>query len=445
MPSLQRRLDVGLLVSLILFFVFQWAIVSHFVRSITEGHAISRLKQDSEGLLIALVQPSAGAPTLNSERIDPMYKQVFSGRYFQIQIDETVLRSRSLWDQALSFPPVEVGQTEESRVIGPRGQKLLMKVSAYQKKSQFILIAVAEDFSEIEAGILSFQWRYALLSCGILIVLIFIQRKIVHGSFQPLEKGRQEVSALERGEIKQLSEAVPNEIKPFVKEINRLLEGMAQRLQRSRNATGNLAHALKGPLTLLIQLSDHDTLKPFPEVRNELSQQLSLLRRLLDRELKRARLAGSAQSSPSLHLEEEIVSLFDALKKIYHEKALEMTYKLPKGLCIAIDREDFLELLGNLLDNACKWANHRVHLSVEQAEYLRLRIEDDGPGAPPENLAKLSERGTRLDESIEGHGLGLAIAQDIVAQYSGEINFGKSESLGGFQVNVGLFLKQKTA
>jgi len=438
MGSLQRRLDLGLVVSLVIVFVTQWLIVSAFMRTLTEGQTDARLKQDSEVLLAALkLNTEKKKTTLNPERIAPIYKRPFSGRYFQIQINEKIVRSRSLWDQALTFTSPPIGKSLSSHAIGPQGQKLLLKVSAYQKQNKNIIIAVAEDLSKIEAEIKNFQSRYALFSFLILIVLIVIQRKIVRSGLAPLEKGRREMAALKSGEIKELSEAVPDEIKPFVKEINRLLEGMTQRLQRSRNAMGNLAHALKAPITLLMQLSDRKDLQDLPELRTEITQQLNLLRHLLDRELKRARLAGAAQLGQSLQLDTEIVPLIEALKKIYRDKNLNITYDIPKGLKIAIDREDFLELLGNLLDNACKWAKHRVQLKIKtRSGFIQIQIEDNGPGVAPEALAELVGRGVRLDESNEGHGLGLAIVRDIVKQYSGEIYFRKSEQLGGFQVSV---------
>ncbi len=446
MGSLQKRLDVGLVISLVLFFVFQWVIVSGFVRSLTEEQAASRLKEDSEGLLIALHFPEpTSKPTLNPDRIDPIYKRPFSGRYFQIETSGNVLRSRSLWDQSLSLSPLAVGKTQKSHVSGPQGQNLLLVLSAYQKQHHTISIAVTEDLSAIETEITTFQIRYALLSLAILVVLIFIQRRIVRGGLAPLERGRRDMTTLEKGEIERLSEAVPSEIKPFVKEINRLIEGMQQRLQRSRNATGNLAHALKAPLTLLIQLADRAEIKKFPEFQQELSEQTALLRRLLDRELKRARLAGSEGRGQGLHIEEEVQPLFEALKKIYREKELEMAYEIPEGLTLPFDREDLLELLGNLLDNACKWASHRVRFSVESGDTLLFCIEDDGPGVAPAALKGLSLRGQRLDESIDGHGLGLAIAWDIVTQYQGRIDFGKSERLGGFQVTARFSLKLETS
>lgn len=437
MGSLQKRLDVGLIISLVLFFLFQWLAVSSFVRSLTEEQAAYRLQQDSEGLLIALSFPQLrAAPILKPERIDPIYKRPFSGRYFQIEINGQVLRSRSLWDQELVLSPLDIGKTLKSHVTGPQGQQLLLLLSVYEKQEHIIAIAVTEDLSSIEAEIATFQIRYALLSMVILIILIFIQRRIVRGALAPLERGRRDMALLERGKIQTLSEAVPNEIKPFVKEINALIEGMQQRLQRSRNATGNLAHALKTPLTLLMQLADQKEIKQMPKLQQILSKQTTLIRHLIDRELKRARLAGSGRPRQSFQLEEEISPLFDALKKIYREKKLEMSYDIPKDLILPFDREDLLELLGNLLDNACKWARYRVTFHVELQEMILFRIEDDGPGVAETVLKQLSLRGQRLDESTDGHGLGLAIVRDIAEQYQGQIDFGKSERLGGFQVTV---------
>lgn len=441
MGSLQRRLDAGLIVSLVLFFLIQWAAVSGFIQSLTKDQASARLRQDSESLLAALHWKQAALePELDSERIAPIYKRPFSGRYFQIETGRNTLRSRSLWDQTLSFPQASVGKTVETRASGPQGQNLLLLISGYHKQNQILTIAVAEDLSGIEAEIHTFQFRYALLSMVILILLIFMQRKIVRGGLAPLAQGRQDMDALERGEIKHLSETVPDEVKPFVKEINRLLEGMTQRLQRSRNAMGNLAHALKGPLTLLTQLSDRSEIKAHPPLRQEMTMQTDLLRHLLDRELKRARLAGAAQPVERLNFQTEIAALCDSLKKIHREKTLNLTWIIPPGFSAAFDREDLLELLGNLLDNACKWAKTDVVLQVKREDGMTVSfsVEDDGPGTPKEFLERLTHRGVRVDEATGGHGLGLAIVQDIVAQYGGEIRFGRSNQLGGFHVLVTL-------
>jgi signal transduction histidine kinase len=437
MRSLQARLAAGLIISLVLLFLLQWWIVSAAIRSLTERYVASRLQHDTENILAALL--INGAPSLDPERIDPVYKRPFSGRYYQIRVGEALLRSRSLWDQELSIPPVNPGDQTTLHTSGPQEQTLLLSVSGFKKRDQGVTIAVAEDLSAMEADFRRFQLLYGLVSLAVLSILILTQRRVIVAGLAPLERARREVLSLERGEIDRLREEVPGEVQPLIREINRLLEAMQQRLQRSRNAMGNVTHALKGPFTLLMQLADREEMKRAPALQKELKEQTETIRQLLERELKRARLAGKVQPGRPMVLGEEVRHLVDALKRIYHEKSLEIEWTIPTERVFIGDREDILELLGNLLDNACKWGRSKVILHLEQgADGVLISVEDDGPGCPPEALQRLSERGVRIDESAVGHGLGLAIVKEIVTQYSGEIGFGRSDRLGGFLVLVKL-------
>lgn len=439
MYSLQTRLGLGLVISLVILFGLQWLIVSTSIRYLTEGYIASRLQRDIENMLTALTIRNAGlGPLMDPGRVDPIYKRPFSGHYFRINVAGQTIRSRSLWDQDLAVPPTSHGDWLKMRTPGPQGQTLLLVAMGFKKKDRDVVIAVAEDMTPIETDIRRFQIRYGLASLVILIVLIVLQQKIVSLGMTPIEKARRDISSLERGEIKNLEEDVPTELKPFIQEINRLLEAIKQRLRRSRNAAGNLAHALKAPLTLLVRIADRDELQRYPDVRHELIEQTDTVRILLDRELKRARLAGAAQPGQPLSLKDDIDALSDALKKIYPAKSLDIQSSLPPHRVVIGDREDMLELLGNLLDNACKWARQRVILNVGVQPGVLISVEDDGPGCPPEELGRLSVRGVRIDESTVGHGLGLAIVKDIVEQYSGEIGFGRSDRLGGFRVWVNL-------
>jgi signal transduction histidine kinase len=220
--------------------------------------------------------------------------------------------------------------------------------------------------------------------------------------------------------------------------MNRLLRVMDQRLRRSRNALGNLAHALKTPLTLVMQVAERDDMRAAPEARAQLITYTQVLRHHLERELRRARLAGAASMSQRLSLAEAIPQLVQVLQTIYQEKHLAIQCDIPPQVDFIGDREDCLELCGNLLDNACKWAQQRIRLTVQASTHLVLTIEDDGPGCSSQKLAQLAHRGVRIDESSSGHGLGLAIARDIIEQYGGRLDFGRSKQLGGFQVQVAL-------
>ena len=225
----------------------------------------------------------------------------------------------------------------------------------------------------------------------------------------------------------------PIEIQPLVAEINRLIELMGQRLQRSRHALGNLAHALKTPLTQLLQLAERQP----QDLRTELERPTRQVKILIERELKRARIAGGAAPGQRVLLKREVADLVDTLGKIYREKALRIDCHIPSGSLFPGDRDDLLELLGNLLDNACQWAAGRVRLSVAESDFcLSVSVEDDGPGCPPAHLDRLTRRGARLDEDRNGHGLGLAIVADIVDQYGGFLRLGRSQDLGGFAARI---------
>jgi signal transduction histidine kinase len=216
-----------------------------------------------------------------------------------------------------------------------------------------------------------------------------------------------------------------------------------QRLERSRTAAGNLSHAIKGPLGLLRQQLLDPALSVDPQMREALIEQVERLRRLAERQLKRARLAGAGGAGLRFDPGEELPTLARLLGRIHAPKILDIQLDIRTSGPLDVDREDMLELLGNLLDNACKWANGRVRCSLSaEAEALVLSVEDDGPGCSDAEIADITGRGVRLDEEVSGHGLGLAIAKEIVESYRGRIAFGRSSTLGGLCAEVRLPVSQ---
>ncbi|MCQ9427583.1 ATP-binding protein, partial [Pseudomonas sp. LJDD11] len=181
-----------------------------------------------------------------------------------------------------------------------------------------------------------------------------------------------------------------------------------------RNALGNLGHALKTPLAVLLSMASSEQLDANPALRKTLHEQLENIRLRLERELNRARLSGDALPGARFDCDAELSSLFSTLRMI-HGEHLDLINDVQSGLHLPWDREDILELLGNLLDNACKWADSEVRLNIEpQGQGFTLLVDDDGPGIPESQRAEVFSRGTRLDEQITGHGLGLGIVRDIV-------------------------------
>ncbi len=436
MNSLQRRLQWGLALSLILLIAAMWVVGNRSVRTLTEEFIASRLEHDSESVLAALVlRPDTEA--LRPGRVAEVYRRPLSGHYYLILFpDGRELVSRSLWDHALSLPRLAPGEARRMRLEGPAGQQLLVLVQGLRKQGREFTLAVAEDLTPMREQRDQFKRNFALLAIGGLVLLLLVQGLVVRRSFRRLEPLREDIQRLGQGKTEQLTEDVPTEILPLVQEFNQLLRLLNQQLERSRNALGNLAHALKGPLSILIQYLDRHG-----EEREELIQaraQAERIRQLMERELKRARLAGKGVQRRRFDPTEDLPDLIMVLRQLHSERELDLRWQVAEEIRPFGEREDLLELLGNLLDNACKWAKSRVECRITGGEAVRIVLEDDGVGISDQDLARLTERGGRLDETVEGHGLGLAIAKDIVKLYGGTMSFSRSSVLGGLQVEIRL-------
>jgi len=442
--SLTERLHIGLGLSLVLLMgLIGWLIHDQNQRMI-DDLVVSRLEHDGEGILAALRFDAEGNAILAEGSLAAIYHQPLSGHYFLVLTENgVVLRSRSLWDVELNGEKLATGEQRVRRITGPSEQPLVLWASGYNKGHHAVTIMVAEDISRLQILLLEDAIFLLVLTAIFLFVILFIQRRIVCRSFAPLRQLGREIKQLERGDIDQLTEAVPLEVRPLVVEVNRLLAVMSRRLDRSRNATGNLAHALKGPLNLLTQLAGSEEVQALPELKLELKKYSGQLTQLIDHELKRARLAGSGGAAQRFEAANELPSLIELLKRIYSNKSINIEASYPQTAIQNLDRNDMMELLGNLLDNASKWAEHKIICRIVAGDFISITVEDDGPGVTEEQLEKLTQRGSRVDESQPGHGLGLSIVNEIVELYQGSLQLDHSEELGGLRVTVQL--KQTTA
>ena len=434
MRSIQRSLSLSLaaallIVSLVLLQTSLWLFETGLRRSLEID-----LREETEGLLIALV-PGADGVTLDSQRLNPRYRRAYSGHYFRIDLEGRSWRSRSLWDAEPNWPS-RTGLGDEL-LDGPQQQRLLVYRAEYRRDGQRIAISVAQDYTPILDSFQQVRLGGLALVGVALLVFLLLQRYAVRRALRPLERARQQVVQLQRGQRQQLDAEAPLELRPLVEQINHLLAHTDDTLQRSRHAIGNLGHALKTPLAVLQNLTQRDELTAHPALRAGLREQLEQIQQRVSRELGRARLAGEVLPGAHFDCARELPALFETLRMIHHRK-LDLQWQAPEGCRLPWDRDDMLELLGNLLDNACKWASSRVRLNIAaDAAGYRLLIEDDGPGIPSEQRSEVLERGARLDERIEGHGLGLGIARDIVSAWSGELELQQS-GLGGLRVSIRL-------
>ena len=434
MQSIQAKLSTGLLFSLIIIISVLWLLVSINIQYLAKEYIATRLEHDAEMVLNTIDFDNNSVLTIDEARVSVIYKKPFSGHYYIVSTDKQMISSRSLWDHKLNVTSVDTGKQLRILQQGPEQQPLLLISTGYNKQGNKLTISIAEDLNPINKNINQFKYWFAAIALGMLLILVILQSLILRKSLKPLTKMHTELKLLQQGQVNKLSTESPSELRPLIDEVNHLLSIMEQRLRRSRDALSDLAHAIKKPLAVIKQLTDNEPI-PHP-AKTTLIKQTDDIYQISDHILKRARLAGHSHTGALFSFADDLPALIKTLNMMYSDKTIRLTTKVPEKFICPVDREDMLELLGNLLDNAYKWATHKITLTVNINSELHICIEDDGPGTNPGKINELSKRGVRLDEKIQGHGFGLAITNDIVNDYNGRISFKHSNDLGGFKADV---------
>ncbi|TPW17098.1 MAG: two-component system OmpR family sensor histidine kinase PhoQ, partial [Halothiobacillaceae bacterium] len=246
----------------------------------------------------------------------------------------------------------------------------------------------------------------------------------------------EDLRAIERGEATQLEGTYPNELNGLTSNLNALIRSEREQLNRYRNSLSDLAHSLKTPLAILQNEID----SRHPTQQSTLVEQVERMSQLVDYQLQRAASAGRTTLAAPLVIEPLVKRVVASLDKVYADKALRITLAVDAALTFQGDKSDLLEIFGNLLDNAYKWAKQQVTIKVTcdtlnegKLARLTVTIEDDGPGIPEEKARLVLQRGGRADEQVGGHGIGLAVVRDIVQLYDGQLEIAKS-TLGGARV-----------
>lgn len=427
MISLKQRLSISLAASLALFFVALSFVVSHEIEALSENNMISRLQHDQEQVLAALRWSPENGPKLNQDGIPVIYQRPFSGHYFQIDVAGRPLRSRSLWDERLPATAVTVSRD----VQGPKQQVLLVLSRRVQWHGQSVHIRVAEDMSLIESGTAAFQRHFLLFAAAAILALLVLQGWLVNASLKSLQRVREQLGLLDRGELEQVTMPTPAEITPLVAEVNRLMMLMRQRLTRSRHALGDLAHSLKTPLAVARQIVER---QPQSQDKTELNAQLGLIDARIETELVRARMAGPMPGGQWKEVRRDLQDMARMLEQAFPQISIQL--ELDAINRIGADREDMLEIIGNLMENACKWGRSIVRccISLDADSSLMIRIEDDGPGLDATQADQWLQRGVRGDET--GSGLGLSIVHEMVQAYDGSMTLSRSALLNGLLVDI---------
>jgi two-component system sensor histidine kinase PhoQ len=304
-------------------------------------------------------------------------------------------------------------------------------------------IYVLEDAGTVPDQVRVFRaalWGYLGIAG---VILLLLQMLVLRWSLWPLRHVVTELTRVQRGQANRMGESHPRELLPLTESINALIESERENLEHQRNTMADLAHSLKTPLAVLRARLDSDAGEA--ELREELSTQLQRMNDLVSYQLGRAASSGHKLFAAPVEIEPYAELIVQGLEKIYARKGVICEFEIAAEARFHGEPGDLQELLGNLLENAFKWAESRVLLTVAPGESapnrrpgLLLEVEDDGPGIPEERIAKVLQRGVRGDERVQGHGIGLSIVQDIVRSYRGELQVGRSREFGGASFKVTL-------
>lgn len=434
-PSLSRRLVAGALIWLVFLLAIGGGVLAMAFRASVEQEFTHRL----EAMLRAMIAATEIAPDGTVEMVrplgDPRFDQIFSGWYWQVsEPGGREIRSRSLWDSAID--PVAGGaEIHRRRVEGPRGEPLLVVEADldFPGAAGPLHLLIAADLREVQEGTHRFDMlllaALGLLGAG-MAVAILIQ---VRFGLRPLRSMAADLEAVRDGERSRLAAGYPREVAPLAEAMNAVLAKDGELIERARTHVGNLAHGLKTPLAIVAAEME----SPAPD-HDLVHAQIHSMRRMIEHHLGRASAVAGAGHVLGAKVMVRAVAeaVAAALARVFADRNLSFELDIAGDAAFRGHRADLEELLGNLMENACKWARGRVRVSARsEAGGLILAVEDDGPGLSPEQAEEASCRGKRLDEMAPGWGLGLAIVSDLVEVNGGRIDFSRS-GLGGLAVTI---------
>ncbi|MEI7613194.1 MAG: sensor histidine kinase [Betaproteobacteria bacterium] len=449
--SLRLRLLLGTLVWIAAAIVIAGWVLSGLFRQHVAMQFNAELVTHLDQLTAHLGVNAAGAPFLSGAQSDPRFSKPYSGLYWQIEaysdspeMGKGLLRSRSLWDDVLRLPPdrQDDGEVHQHRLVGPRDTWLgvVERVVRVDESAEFsgrkFRLLIAADERQMREPVERFNgllWLALGLLGGALALVALIQVLI---AMAPLKRLQEALADVRNGKSPRLAGQFPGEVQPLVEEFNSVLQQNSEGVDRARKLAGNLAHALKTPLSVMANAAQGKQ----DDLVQVVAEQVEVARVQIDYHLSRSRVAASL-SLPGVRTAvlPVLEGLLGVMQRIHAERNLQLiVHPSPAALVFRGEEQDLQELLGNLLDNACKWARQRIEIYLSAfGDKLCVTIDDDGCGIAEDARERVLTRGARIDERVSGSGLGLAIVGDLAQLYGGEVRLGDSP-LGGLRVELTL-------
>lgn len=428
-------------------------IISGLVLSSLYRQAVERAFDRRLGVYLRTLVADVASPEDANDKFpqsvsEPLFELPLSGWYWQVtRLDGSkpdVRASRSLWDGGLPRLPANGGSSSigirQGYVAGPEEQKLrLIERTIDLGEEGSFLVSVAGDAVEIEDETRAFdralQITFAILALVLLLTTVFQ----VRFGLAPLKRIAAGLAAVRAGTAERLEGKFPVEIASLAGETNALIEANREIVERARTHVGNLAHALKTPLSVMV---NEAAARPDDPLASKVREQTDIMRDQVARHLERARLAARLTVVGSItDVHPVIVSLVRTMEKTHHDKGLAIRFDCPQEGRFQGERQDLEEMVGNLIDNACKWAQSRVAVEVTFETHeagrrvVRIVVDDDGRGLTPSEREQVARRGRRLDETKPGSGLGLSIVVELAQLYGGSVTLGNAP-IGGLRAEL---------
>jgi two-component system sensor histidine kinase PhoQ len=446
--SLRRRLFHSAAVALMVFLgATGLALDRAFVAS--QRVALEQRLQGYVFAFLAKLELSRGGQVLVPEPLpEPRLDRPGSGLYATLIAPGFRWRSPSAL--GLELPPEDMLLSGERRFEGPIGKgdrrhyrfSQAVTLESPAGREVALTLHIVEDEQFLLEQVTVFRERLLLYLSGLVCVLLILLFLAMRWSMAPFVRVAREIAEIEQGRRERLEGGYPSELEPLTGNLNALIEAERENLARYRHTLADLAHSLKTPLAVLRSAAENESGEA---LRAQVLAQVERMDGIVAYQLARAARSGHRTLSAPLPIAPSAESLVQSLEKVYAEKRILCEFEIDEAARFHGEEGDLLELLGNLLENAFKWARSRVLLSAASRPQpgarrpaLVIDVEDDGPGIPEERIARVLERGVRGDERVPGHGIGLAIVQDIVRSYRGELRIGRSSTLGGARFTVEL-------
>ena len=438
--SIHSRILLSALITLILFMSLTGLVLDKAFRNNIDKAQRENLRTQVYTLLAAAELDEGSILRLPEEVTEPrlnIYESSLHARILTVA-DKVVWQSKSMAQTTLPYPTkIKMGEFSFSRKTQNSKTYSLINFTTIwvtNKGEYAYVFQVAENINVLSSQITNFRKNLWSWLVGVSFILITIQTLIMRWGLKPLRYVAEDLLAIENGKKKRLAGIYPKEINPLTQNLNQLLDSSQQQLSRYRDALGNMAHSLKTPIAVLQGIINSENIKE----KNTALEQLNTINTIVEYQLQRAATVGRSQLTEARALKPIAQKIISTLDKVYKNKKVETQLTIPGTLNIKVDEGDLFELLGNLIENAFKWCNKKVSVSAEVlSNKIQLIIEDDGTGINKEQRDLIILRGQRADQNTPGHGLGLAMVNEMLLLYKGSMKITKS-SLGGAKIIITL-------